>query len=418
MRTAFLGFALGLGLVVLSPAATHADDPEVEQLEAQLVQSRTRLNELYQSSAAASEQLNGARYRLAETRKQLDRERRRARDTTRELAESSAVVAALTVEQLQNGAGAAKIEVLVGSATPTQLLERVAAYASTAEAMTAKLDELAANQTVHRVSVERWLRLSNECRRRSPGRPRQSAQSQRRSRRRSRRHPVLNGSANKCCASLPRSGTRASQSSSNDKPRSIPRLTATTLSSRSHRRQSRRRRRLPPTRTFRHRHHRRRSRRSPLHRRLVQRQRSLPLPCSNWVSHTAGVAQVRAVGLLGADHAGMAGLRCRASALCRSPVRSKSLGSDECDRAGRPALLGIQTSIGKPRRHLPRQQVIYPRTAAWTQRRGPHLRLLGQTEVCRPAGKLTDQRRLFSQTLACRTRTKWPRGRRHTRARR
>jgi peptidoglycan DL-endopeptidase CwlO len=155
MRVAFLGLALALGLIMVSPAVTHADDPTVEQLEAQLVQSRTRLNELHQRSAAASEQLNGARFRLAETKKQLDRERRRARDTTRQLAESSAVVSALTVEQLQSGAGAAKLEVLVGSTTPTQLLERAAAYASTAEAMTAQLDELAANQTVHRVSVAR-----------------------------------------------------------------------------------------------------------------------------------------------------------------------------------------------------------------------------------------------------------------------
>ncbi len=155
MRVAFLGLALACGLVVLTPAVTHADDPTVDQLEAQLVQSRIRLNDLYQRSAAASEQLNGARYRLGETKNQLGRERRRARETTRQLAESSAVVATLTVEQLQSGAGAAKLEVLVGSTTPTQLLERASAYASTAEAMTARLDELAASQTVHRVSVAR-----------------------------------------------------------------------------------------------------------------------------------------------------------------------------------------------------------------------------------------------------------------------
>jgi cell wall-associated NlpC family hydrolase len=155
MRVGFLALVLASGLIVATPAATHADDPTVDQLEAQLVQSRTRLNELYQRSAAASEQLNGARYRLAETKKQLDRERRRVRDTNRQLAENSAVVAALTVEQLQTGVGTARLEVLVGSATPTQLLERAAAYASTAEAMTAKLDELAASQTMHRVAMQR-----------------------------------------------------------------------------------------------------------------------------------------------------------------------------------------------------------------------------------------------------------------------
>ena len=155
MRVAFLALALACGLVVVTPAVTHANGPTVDQLEARLVQSRVRLNELYQRSAAASEQLNGARYRLAETQKQLDRERRGVRDTTRQLGENAALVAALTVEQLQNGAGAARLEVLAGSATPAQLLERAAAYASAAEAMTAKLDELAGSQTVHRVAVER-----------------------------------------------------------------------------------------------------------------------------------------------------------------------------------------------------------------------------------------------------------------------
>ena len=213
--------------------------PGGRQLEAQLVQSRTRLNELYQSSAAAAEQLNGARYRLAETRKQLDRERRRARDTTRELAESSAVVAALTVEQLQNGAGAAKIEVLVGSATPTQLLERVAAYASTAEAMTAKLDEVAANQTVHRVSVERMAAAEQRM---QAAVARQAAAE--------RAIAASIAEAESAASSVEREREQvlrelaakqleSSQSSSNDKPRSIPRLTATTLSSRSHRHQSR-----------------------------------------------------------------------------------------------------------------------------------------------------------------------------------
>jgi cell wall-associated NlpC family hydrolase len=155
MRVAFLALALACGLVVATPAVTHADDPTLDQLEDRLVQSRVRLNDLYQRSAEASEQLNGARYRLAETQKQLKRERRGVRDATRQLGENSALVAALTVEQLQNGGGAARLEVLAGSATPTQLLERAAAYTSTAEAMTAKLDELAGSQTVHRVAVER-----------------------------------------------------------------------------------------------------------------------------------------------------------------------------------------------------------------------------------------------------------------------
>jgi len=155
MRVALFALALACGLTVVTPAATHADDPTVAELEAQLVRSRTRLNELYQRSAAASEELNGARYRLAETKKELDRERRGVRATTRQLGEKSALVAELTVEQLQNGAGAAQLEVLMGSSTPAQLLERAAAYTSTAEAMTARLDELAGSQTVHRVAVER-----------------------------------------------------------------------------------------------------------------------------------------------------------------------------------------------------------------------------------------------------------------------
>jgi cell wall-associated NlpC family hydrolase len=155
MRVAVVASVLAFGLVVASPAVTHADDPTVDQLEAQLVQSRVRLNELYQRSAAASEQLNGARYRLGETQKRLDRERRSVRDTHKQLDERSAAVAALTVEQLQNGADNKRLEVLLGSETPTDLLERAAAYESTADAATAMLDELSASQTVHKAAVER-----------------------------------------------------------------------------------------------------------------------------------------------------------------------------------------------------------------------------------------------------------------------
>lgn len=155
MRVALLVSALACGLVLTTPAVTHADDPTVEQLEAQLVQSRVRLNELYQRSAAASEQLNGARYQLAETQKRLDRERRTVRDTNKQLDERSAAVAALTVEQLQNGADTKRLEVLLGSETPTDLLERAGAYESTADAATAMLDELSASQIVHKAAVER-----------------------------------------------------------------------------------------------------------------------------------------------------------------------------------------------------------------------------------------------------------------------
>lgn len=155
MRAAVLASALACGLIVVTPVVSHADDPSVDQLEAQLVQSRVHLNELHQRAAAAAEQLNGARYQLAETTKRLDRERRRVRDTSKQLDERSKVVAELTLNQLQTEVGTAHLEVLMGSASPTELLERAAAYETTADAMTAAIDELSASRTVHQAAARR-----------------------------------------------------------------------------------------------------------------------------------------------------------------------------------------------------------------------------------------------------------------------
>ena len=71
------------------------------------------------------------------------------------LADQRDAVATLTVEQLQSGTGTAKLTTLLESDGPQQLLERAGAYASTNEAMNARVDTLTARQVVRDAAVRR-----------------------------------------------------------------------------------------------------------------------------------------------------------------------------------------------------------------------------------------------------------------------
>lgn len=156
--------AVALGVVLASLPPAYADEPTAEQVQARLVQSRVELNALYERAADAAERLNGAKYRLALARKREAREREAARETRAQVAEQSAAVAQMTVQQLQSGSGTAQLESLLSSSGPTELLERANAYANTAAALTSSIDELSARQTVQQASADRLAQAQDEQR--------------------------------------------------------------------------------------------------------------------------------------------------------------------------------------------------------------------------------------------------------------
>jgi len=141
-------------LAGLAPA--QADDPSVRELEARLAQSRAHLNQLYDASAAAGQQFTAASQQLAAAQQAVARERGAARDTRSQLADQSAAVADLTVQQLQGQSGVQRLSTMLHSHGPQQLLEQSAAYDSAAEAMTAQVDELSARTAVHEAARRRF----------------------------------------------------------------------------------------------------------------------------------------------------------------------------------------------------------------------------------------------------------------------
>lgn len=149
------GLAVCVLLTVANAPLAQADDPSVGALQVRLVQSRMHLNDLYARSAAAAERLNGARYELARADTDLKQQRAAVKRAEAQLADQRDAVATLTVEQLQSGTGTARLTTLFESDGPLQLLERAGAYASTNEAMNARIDELSAGQIVRDAAVQR-----------------------------------------------------------------------------------------------------------------------------------------------------------------------------------------------------------------------------------------------------------------------
>jgi cell wall-associated NlpC family hydrolase len=152
---AIRGLAVCVLLTVASAPLAQADDPSVGELQVRLVESRMHLNDLLARSAAAAERLNGATFELAEAEADLKRQRAAVKRAEGQLADQRDVVAALTVEQLQSGTGTARLSALFESDGPQQLLERAGAYASTNEAMNARIDTLTARQVVRDAAVRR-----------------------------------------------------------------------------------------------------------------------------------------------------------------------------------------------------------------------------------------------------------------------
>jgi len=145
---AWRSVAIAVVLALASTTSAHADRPTVSELQIQLVQQRQQLNDLYAQSAAASERLNGAKYELAIAKKAVARHRAAVEVARKKLAAQQDVVAAMTVEQLQAGSSAANLTAMFSSDGPEQLLERSSAYASTNEALAARVASFKARKVV------------------------------------------------------------------------------------------------------------------------------------------------------------------------------------------------------------------------------------------------------------------------------
>jgi cell wall-associated NlpC family hydrolase len=154
IRLAVSGLAVCVLLSVAStPGAQADDDLSVGELQVRLVETRMELNDLYARAAAAAERLNGATYALAEAEAALKRQKAAVKRAEASLAVQRDAVATLTVDQLQSGTGTARLTTLFESDGPQQLLERAGAYASTNEAMNARVDTLTARQVVRDAAV-------------------------------------------------------------------------------------------------------------------------------------------------------------------------------------------------------------------------------------------------------------------------
>lgn len=149
------GLVIGVVLALASTTSARADDPSVAQLQVRLVESRQQLNTLYAQSAMASERLNGATYELTQAKAALSEQRGQVAGARKKLAVQKEVVAELTVEQLMAGTTTARVTTMLGGGGTEDLLDRASAYASTDEAMNARIDELDARQVVYRSAARR-----------------------------------------------------------------------------------------------------------------------------------------------------------------------------------------------------------------------------------------------------------------------
>lgn len=147
-RRLFTAVVIALVLALVGATSARADKPTVSELQVQLVESRQHLNNLYAQSAAASERLNGATYELAMAKKAVSLHRAKVAHARKKLKAQQAIVAAMTVEQLQSGSSMSNLSSMFASAGPQQLLERASAYSSTNEATVAKVATFNARKVV------------------------------------------------------------------------------------------------------------------------------------------------------------------------------------------------------------------------------------------------------------------------------
>ena len=155
---ALRGFACvgALSLAVSSGAyAVDNNNQSAASIQVKLVEARQQLNSLYDQAAVASERLNGAIYDAQLANADVDRNTTAVANAEKVLSVERESVAALAVQDLQSGTGMSKFGALFDSAGPGQLLDRSAAYASTQEAMAARIDSLTASTVVYDSAVNR-----------------------------------------------------------------------------------------------------------------------------------------------------------------------------------------------------------------------------------------------------------------------
>ncbi|HUS22398.1 MAG TPA: transglycosylase family protein [Aeromicrobium sp.] len=140
--------AYSLGVASAAPAPAAGVDATTS----------SHLKALYTRAATTGLAFTRAQQDLERANRELTQERKAARVAKAEVADQSAVVAALTVQQLQTQAGTSPLLTLLGQEDTRDLLARWSAYEYAAEAMTARIDDLTARQTVHRVALRRLER--------------------------------------------------------------------------------------------------------------------------------------------------------------------------------------------------------------------------------------------------------------------
>lgn len=133
--------------VAFSPPAPSAAVPTHAELKA-----------LYARAATAGAAFSRAQRELDQADRDLVREQKAAHAAREELAEQSAAVAALTIQQLQDRVAKPPVLAMLGREDPRHLLARSSLYDSVAEAMTARIDDLSARQAIHQVTRRRLER--------------------------------------------------------------------------------------------------------------------------------------------------------------------------------------------------------------------------------------------------------------------
>jgi len=136
-----------IGSLFAAPSA-QADSPSVGEIQVRLVQMRQDINGLYAQSAAASEQLNGASYRLQQVRVDLGERRAELGQAQASFDEYRDAVETMTVERFQTHVSGRALVAMFDGLEPSGLLEQASARSSVDEAMTAELDALDARQVV------------------------------------------------------------------------------------------------------------------------------------------------------------------------------------------------------------------------------------------------------------------------------
>ena len=142
-----LALLAAVSAVALSPPAPGAAAP-----------THADLKVLYARAATAGVKFTRAQEELDQADRALVREQKAARAARMELADQSAVVAALTVQQIQDRVDTPPMLAMLGREDPRDLLARASLYDSVAEAMTARIDDLSARRAIHQVTQRRLER--------------------------------------------------------------------------------------------------------------------------------------------------------------------------------------------------------------------------------------------------------------------